>query len=549
MLAEIYCDKFIDQGVERGAIKLKPGLNVVIGSETATNSIGKSTFLMVVDFCFGGKDYAKSNGDVCKNVGEHSICFTHIFDGVAHYFSRSITDVTTVWVCDEKYFAQKEISLDEFNDFLAASYGLNNLGGSFRSLIGCFMRIYGKPCRDVNRPLLSHEGSGMGEELDCLLKLYGQYASVAEKEERAKKATDEKSAYLNALKHQFIAAASNKTEVKNNKDRIAELEKNKNEIISQSKDNLADIDPIVARRIAEFKRELSTVRRNRTKLISHLNEMEDDLSSSKFKTSKDIEKLKKFFPDANFKKLEEIEKFHIQLADVLKKEHTEARKDTEVQIALLSSHIESLEEQIRAIAPETNVTVAVLDSYSDIMQEMGRLRDANEAYEKKTALTKRASELLASSKAFNMEVLETIQKKINERLIELNSKVCGNNKTAPHLVIKSANSYTYTVENDSGTGAETRGLFLFDAVVAQQTALPVFIHDSCDVKQVEDEVMVRLFELYDTIDAQVFIATDKAETYTSKGMPEILKKNTVLRLYEGHELFGRSWNKKAEYDN
>ncbi len=26
MLAEIYCDKFIDQGVERGAIKLKPGL-------------------------------------------------------------------------------------------------------------------------------------------------------------------------------------------------------------------------------------------------------------------------------------------------------------------------------------------------------------------------------------------------------------------------------------------------------------------------------------------------------------------------------------------
>ena len=542
MLAEIYCNKFIEQGIERGVIRLKPGLNAVIGSENAANSIGKSTFLMAVDFCFGGQDYAQSDGDIIGNIGEHSICFTHVFDGVAYRFSRSVTDAASVWVCDEGYIARHEISLSEFNDFLATSYGLSGLDGSFRDLIGCFMRVYGRPCRNVNRPLSNHEGSSMGEELDRLAKLYGQYALIEETKKRAKKATDEKTAYLNALRHQFIVAASSKTDVKNNEIKITELERNRDEIILQSKNSLADVDSVIASRIAELKRELSAVRRNRTKLMSRLNEMTDDMVSSKFRASKDIDRLKEFFPNANIKRIEEIEKFHSQLAEVLKREHTEACEDIETQIALLDNRINDLEEQICTIAPETNVAIAVLDSYSDTMQEIGRLRAANEAYEQKTVLSKRASKLSKDSKAFNKEVLGAIQLKVNNRLADFNSYVCEDSKTAPSLMVKSANSYVYEVENDSGTGSETRGMFLFDAVIAEQTPLPVFIHDSCDVKQVEDDTMVRLFELYDSLDAQVFIATDKAETYTANGLPEILKNSTVLKLSTGHELFGRSWN-------
>jgi uncharacterized protein YydD (DUF2326 family) len=546
MLAEIYCDKFLDQGVERGIIKLRPGLNAVVGSEKATNSIGKSTFLLIVDFCFGGTDYARSGGDVLRNVGEHSICFTHVFDGVAYRFSRSITDAEAIWICSEEYAAEEEISRDEFNEFLAASYGMSGLGGGFRGLLGCFMRVYGRPCRDVNRPLSNHEGSGMAEELDRLAKLYGQYARIREMKDSAKRAAEEKSSYLNALKHQFISAASSKADVKSNEGKIADLEVARDEIISQSKNNLADVDSVVAGRIAKLKRELSAVRRHRTRLMSRLDEMDDDLASSKFKASKDIERLREFFPGTDIRRIEEIERFHNQLAAVLKKEHVEAREEIEAQVALLNSSVENLEEQIRAIAPETNVTVAVLDSYADIMQEIERLHDANEAYEKKADLSKKASALSAQSRAFTKEVLCEVQEKINMRLADINSAVCGDSKTAPHLNIKSANSYIYSVENDSGTGAETRGMFLFDVVVSEQTPIPVFIHDSCDVKQVEDDVMVRLFELYDSLDVQVFIATDKAETYTPHGIPDVLKKGTVLKLGSGHELFGRSWNEKEK---
>ena len=545
MLAEIYCKEFINEGKERGIIKFKYGLNVVVGTEKADNSIGKSTFLMAVDYCFGGSDYAKANSDVLRNVGEHAICFTHAFRNEEYRFSRSASDPTTVWICDADYKPQEEISRDEFNKMLAWLYGVDGLGGSFRELIGCFMRVYGRSSRDVKRPLRAYEGSSMENELSNLIKWYGKYTSIEEKKNLAKQADAEKKDYLTALKRNFVVAAATKADVAINESKIAELESNLKEIVAQSKDNLADIDAIIAARIAELKRELSAVRRHRTKLVSRLNEMEDDLMSSKFRASKDIKRLSEYFPAVNIKKIEDIEQFHSDLACVLTKEHKKACKATQMQIALLDERIANLEKEIRSIAPKTNVTVAVLDSYADTVQEIGRLRDANDAYAKKKTLTDRASELSKRSKVFCEEILKTIQQEIDSELIDLNAYVCGENRTAPHLEIKSSSSYSFSVENDSGAGAEARGMFLFDACMAKLTPLPVFIHDSNEIKQVEDKTMVKLFELYDSLNAQVFIATDKAETYTPQGTPKVLKQSTILKLDVGHELFGRSWNKNT----
>ena len=64
MLKEIRCDKFISNGVIRDPICFHSGLNTVLGSASGTNSIGKSTFLMIIDFVFGGNDYADKTSDV-----------------------------------------------------------------------------------------------------------------------------------------------------------------------------------------------------------------------------------------------------------------------------------------------------------------------------------------------------------------------------------------------------------------------------------------------------------------------------------------------------
>ena len=78
MLKEIRCSKF-RQGIQ--TIIFHEGLNTVVGTEEGTNSAGKSTFLLILDFVFGGDDYYKKCKAVRDNVGEHSIDFKMEFNG------------------------------------------------------------------------------------------------------------------------------------------------------------------------------------------------------------------------------------------------------------------------------------------------------------------------------------------------------------------------------------------------------------------------------------------------------------------------------------
>lgn len=50
MLVEVQCDKFIKNGQIREPIRFHTGLNAVLGDDNGSNSIGKSTFLMILDF-------------------------------------------------------------------------------------------------------------------------------------------------------------------------------------------------------------------------------------------------------------------------------------------------------------------------------------------------------------------------------------------------------------------------------------------------------------------------------------------------------------------
>ena len=80
-----------------------------------------------------------------------------------------------------------------------------------------------------------------------------------------------------------------------------------------------------------------------------------------------------------------------------------------------------------------------------------------------------------------------------------------------------------------------------NALFGQDVSLRLEINP---IKQIQDDFMVKLLELYATSERQVFIAVDKAESFAEGELPKIVEPNTVLRLGPGHELFGRSWNEK-----
>lgn len=82
MLKEIRCDKFAE---EHRSIRFQPGLNTVLGSAGGSNAIGKSTFLWLVDYAFGGNSYYTLSDDIKKHIGAHIVYFTFEFNGQAHY--------------------------------------------------------------------------------------------------------------------------------------------------------------------------------------------------------------------------------------------------------------------------------------------------------------------------------------------------------------------------------------------------------------------------------------------------------------------------------
>ena len=67
MLLSIECDKFPET---HRKITFGPGLNTVIGVGEGGHAIGKSTFLRIIDFVFGGNCYLNDE-DILRVIGHH----------------------------------------------------------------------------------------------------------------------------------------------------------------------------------------------------------------------------------------------------------------------------------------------------------------------------------------------------------------------------------------------------------------------------------------------------------------------------------------------
>ena len=137
MLYEMECDKFVEKKngvtIPRGKIRFYEYLNTVMGDEKGENSLGKSTFLLAVDFCFGGSAYV--NQKICKVVqfvDNHVIHFAFKFCDRIEYYARSTLTPNVVKICDENYNETgRERSLDEFCLHLYKSYGISKANTSF----------------------------------------------------------------------------------------------------------------------------------------------------------------------------------------------------------------------------------------------------------------------------------------------------------------------------------------------------------------------------------------------------------------------------------
>lgn len=545
MLKEILCDEFISYGQPRNAIEFHPGLNAVVGNESGTNSVGKSTFLMILDFVFGGDDYLKKSKEVHRNLDPHTIKFQFVFDNVPYYFSRSTDDENTINRCNAQYEVEETMPLKLYLQFLQDSYGLNQFGLTFRGAVSRFIRVDRRETMDEEKPFASAKRETDGDAILGMLKLFGEYEDVAEQEKVSKDAAEREETFKDAIKYEYIPHVRNQTQYKKNQERIAVLQAEAEELAQQSSQGLLELDSMQAEQLRIIKSKISSFKRQRTRLKAQLDNIGQSKDDSKKTFQKDYEELRHFFPELDVSRLEQVENFHRELTQILKKEIKESTANIEAMIEIASQQIRELEQEQLRISQIPNVAKAILEKYAAVRKELQQLIEANEAWDKKKQLSDKAKSEAEQLNDLIVQHMAYIDQKLNVRMEEMNATLYDVEMKAPLVHVESSSKYSLHTPDDGGTGMRYKGLILFDLAVLQESNLPFVVHDSVLLLQIENEVLEKLLLLYSQqTQKQVFISFDKVSTPEEE---RLLHDTQVLHLSRGgNELFGRSWNRKAK---
>ena len=538
MLREIFCEEFHQKKIE-----FSDGLNVVLGTNTADNSIGKSTFMLIIDFVFGGNTYAYAT-DILNNVAPHNICFMFEFDGKTHCFLRKNTESNIVWKCDNKYNPIESISKDTYCKWLANKYNIDIPQLSFRDAVGRYIRAYGKKNTNELRPLHSvPEEKGKNASLS-LLKLLGRYQIISQLEVNAEQAQTALSVFEKAQKLDFVSKISKREYNKNQKE-IETLQQEINTLSTGLEQGLLDVDATASEEAIRLKKELSRARRMRSNVKGKLNTLDDNVEYKFSQTSTTYSELEKFFPNVNLKHIEEIETFHKKISSIFKREIQEERRILLKQIAEYDAIISELENQLHLLIKTPNLSKIVLQKYATNIKQINKMKAENDAHEKVYELKNAKSDAEKALQSAKSEQFAIIEKAINSEMERINSELYTEKYNAPTIHFTDSN-YKFFTPDDTGTGIAYKGLVVFDLAIMHLSALPILVHDSVVLKQISDDAVENIINQYSACGKQVVIALDKQESYSEK-TTKMLNEFAKLKLApNGEELFGRSWGKKKE---
>lgn len=539
MLYEIICDNFKKQRIE-----FNPHLNTILGDDFGSNSIGKSTILMIVDFVFGGKDYIEKLRDVQRNVGYHSIKFCFKFNSKNYFFLRKTVKPEFVWICDKDYEPKEEISLDNFCLFLKEKYEIDINFISFRDIVGRYSRIYGKDNLNEKKPLDIVQNETSGAPINSLIKLFNKYSEIKDSEEELKEKKSEFKAYKDAQKYSYISSIG-KREYKKNTKEIEVIQKNMNELVGDLNKGLLELDSIQTEEVLELKSKISLLKRKRSKLKSDANILVNN-NVSKSKTNKNkFDGLIEYFPKMNLEKLNRIEEFHEVLTSNLKDELHRKKKENNKLIEIADNEIEALENSLSKIIKEPKISSIILKKYANMQKDLDRLKVENSSLDTFDDLKEKEKKARGKRIKLRSEVLLELEKDINTKLESINSYIYDNTKKPP-IINFDDNKYNYQTIDDSGTGNNYKSLIIYDLSILEMTKLPILIHDSVVLKQIQDNAVEKILKKYLSENKQIFISLDKKNAY-SKESQKILIENKVLELSpNGNELFGWSWSKTEE---
>ena len=582
MLYEIWSDKFRTGGKGgqiRPAIRFHIGLNTVLGTQTRSNSIGKSTFLMIIDYVFGGSDYLDTDAHVF--VGEHEIYFTFRFGDMLHRFCRKTIDKDVVYLCENCTWDEEQarlertrlheehvenapallehdlnpyvltgetLKIDEYCKLLFKEYAIESENISFRNIVGRYFRVYGRPNHDEYQPLHNTPREKDSEAITALQRLFGETQQIKDLKANEKAKDEERKAYKAAQKYHLVRHITTKTGLKAVQEERDKLQTELTELL-RSKDREAEqADLSRSNEAAAINRKLATLRRNRSRLKSQLEALYINIDGHTAVSRGDLSDLAHFFPEANIGELQSIENFHQKLRGVLEAEMSEERSELQSSIATIDAEISTLQEQLRSIGIPTRLPTPFLTRHAELTMRIKDLDAQIGSFQENKDVDEAHKAAAAALKAAQEKELPRIAGEINAQMVRISDEILGPEREAPRLDLKDGKSYTFGTSTNRGTGNNYKNLIIYDLSILTKTALPAIIHDSfllTDIGDTPTGAIVKQYIKIAGIGKQVFIALDKTKSY-GKETDKDLNSNQVLYLCEnGGELFGWSWDQRS----
>lgn len=533
MLSEIVCDKF-----KVKKVSFKSGLNTVLGTNEGDNSIGKSSFLLIVDFAFGGSTYAESE-DILKNVGEHEINFAFKFDDEMYYFCRGITTPKTVYVCDDQYNKVDSLTTEQYCKWLDEKYSFQVPYSTFRKQISRYIRVYGKNNSNEKLPLHGHSRETMNEAVCELLKIFNYYEPIKQILDVSNDSKNKLNAYKDAQKYKFVTSITKK-EYGKNINEIKNIDIELNDLANNLKRGLIDKEAAVSEEAIEIKNKLSRARRMKGKSKVKVDRYNKNYEYEFSPVTSDFDSLVDFFPNINIKRIEEIELFHKNISKIFKKEVKKEQQKLEAEIEEYDKLIDGFEKRLQELNINPNLSETVLRRYSELKNRKDELESKNNSYDKLQELKNNKSVDDKRATSVKENQLSILSKKINVEMNRLNKIIYNDENNSPILSF-SKNNYSFITPDNTGTGIAYKGLVIFDISVLNLTNLPIVVHDSIILKQISDSAIEKILELYIKSGKQVIVSLDKQDTYTEKAR-KILNESAILHLgIDGNELYGKSW--------
>lgn len=533
MLVELKCEKFNDN-IKNG-INFNENINFISSYSDESNSIGKSTFLAIIDYIYGGKVLCEKSAITKLDTCEIYYCLKY---DKLYYFKADCKNRNKIYECDKSYNVMKLLKYDDYSNFLKEHIG-NKINFSFRGEFSEFFRFFNKKDINIIRPLSkNHDGSSPKEELNVLLDLFDKYDNYNNIEEDLKDKKNTQDAIKALEKSKSISSIIiDKKQYEDNKEQLSKISEKLDETYIDNADMIINI--------TTENEDFFKLRSEYNAIVDRLMEIESLIESNNYTYNEDnaiidLKRIKEFFDGIDIEKVKDLVKYHNDLKEVLKNDFSDTINDLKNEMRSLDKRKNEIEKDInsRGISKKTlqNITKNVVNK----LMKKQVLEDQNKLFEKIEDLKASAKNMEKQLKQDKINDLKEIEKFINDNLVEICNKYFDNIVKPASFNIKTSSSYAMEYKDDDGSGCSHTNLILFDLIMLFNTKLPLLLHDSNLSSDIDLTKMKVLINLYLKSNKQIFVALSNCDRYDDE-TKNLIEKNQVIELgVKENRLFGNN---------